>query len=127
MAGRLWIAASPPLFQAEKGACYGTLPPSHRSDWPQRLAILHRRLQYQPTMRLRNGDSDSQHMLTQCPNYDHQRLLTDVGTELVPKILADPKLAEKVAKWFIQEGVLDQFNTAYEMTKSTPQTIGDYL
>jgi len=42
-------------------------------------------------------------------------LAQTLGSEIKMKLLATPESARKVARWFVQQGILQQFNTAKEI------------
>ena len=55
-----------------------------------------------------------EHVLTMCPLYSNARaaLAQRLGCEIEMKLLVRPESARKVARWFVQQGILQQFNTA---------------
>jgi hypothetical protein len=54
------------------------------------------------------------YILLHCPNYasERPRLIAQTSTE---NLLSKPESAKAAAKWFVKQGVLEQFNTAREI------------
>jgi hypothetical protein len=57
------------------------------------------------------------HILLHCPNYasERPRLIAQTRTENLREMLSKPESAKAAAKWFVRQGVLEQFNTAREI------------
>ena len=57
------------------------------------------------------------HVILQCPDFADSRteLILRTGTEDLQEMLSRPKNTKEVAKWFVQQGILEQFNTAKEI------------
>jgi hypothetical protein len=57
------------------------------------------------------------HVLLHCPNYasERPRLIAQTRTENLREMLSKPERAMAAAKWFVRQGVLEQFNTAREI------------
>jgi len=52
------------------------------------------------------------HVLIHCPLLNRTDLITQTQSEFLTEILTQPNSARAAAKWFIQQGILPQFNTA---------------
>ena len=67
-----------------------------------------------------------EHVLTMCPIYSNARaaLAQRLGSEIKMKLLARPESARKVARWFVQQGILQQFNTAKEIEERGEEAEG---
>jgi hypothetical protein len=59
------------------------------------------------------------HVLTTCPLYTDQRveLVRRTGTEEVWRMLSTPEKAQAAARWFVQQGILRQFDLAREIER----------
>jgi hypothetical protein len=58
-----------------------------------------------------------QHVLTLCPLYTTGRedLVRRTGTEGMGRLLSTPEKAQATARWFVQQGILQQFNLAKDI------------
>ena len=67
-----------------------------------------------------------EHVFTMCPIYSNARaaLAQTFGSEIKMKLLARPESARKVARWFVQQGILQQFNTAKEIEERGEEAEG---
>jgi hypothetical protein len=62
------------------------------------------------------------HILLHYPNYasGRPRLIAQTRTENPREMLSKPESAKAAAKWFVRQGVLEQFNTAKEIEAEDP-------
>src|SRR5436190_12287806 len=65
------------------------------------------------------------HVLMFCPLYTARRvdLVRRTGSEEMWRMLLTPEKAQVTARWFIQQGILQQFNLAEEIKQ---EEVGDY-
>ena len=58
-----------------------------------------------------------QYILLHCPDYANSRvdLIQQARTEDFQEMLSKPESAKAAARWFVQQGILEQFNTAKEI------------
>ena len=58
-----------------------------------------------------------QHVLTLCPLYTagREHLVRRTGTEGMGRLLSTPEKAQATARWFVQQGILQQFNLAKDI------------
>src|SRR5436190_6276916 len=58
-----------------------------------------------------------QHILLHCPDYANSQvdLIQQARTKDLQKMLSKPESAKVAARWFVQQGILEQFNTAKEI------------
>jgi hypothetical protein len=58
-----------------------------------------------------------QHVLMVCPLHTANRadLVRSTGTEDMRRMLSTPEMAQATARWFVQQGILQQFNLANEI------------
>ena len=61
-----------------------------------------------------------------CPKYSNARaaLAQTLGSEIKMKPLETPESARKVARRFVQQGILQQFNTAKEIEERKEEAEG---
>ena len=64
------------------------------------------------------------HVLMICPLHSSARaeLVRRTGTEDVRRMLSTPEMAQVTARWFVQQGVLQQFNLAREIDEEEEET-----
>ena len=58
-----------------------------------------------------------QHVLVHCPDYANGQvdLIVQARTENLQEMLSKPVSAKLAARWFVQQGILEQFNTMKEI------------
>lgn len=61
------------------------------------------------------GPQTVKHVLTQCENVDRERLLMRTGTQRHWRMLTDPSKTSTTARWFVDEGILEQFQVAKQI------------
>ena len=59
-----------------------------------------------------------------CPLHSSARakLVRRTGTEDVRRMLSTPEMAQATARWFVQQGVLQQFNLAREIDEEEEES-----
>jgi hypothetical protein len=69
-----------------------------------------------------------QHVLAICPLYTAGRvdLVRRTGTEGVGMTLSTPEKAQATARWFVQQGILEQFNLAKEIEEEDEGTLAPF-
>jgi len=67
-----------------------------------------------------------EHVLAMCPKHSNERaaLAQALGSEIRMRLLDTPESARKVARWFVQQGILQQFNTAKEIEETKEEAEG---
>ena len=72
------------------------------------------------------GERRLWNMCSRCTLYSNARaaLAQRLGSEIEMKLLARPESARKVARWFVQQSILQQFNTAKEIEERGAEAEG---
>ena len=81
------------------------------------------------------GAQTVRHILLSCPDHEESRiqLLIQTGAESVKGLLSTPRGAKATARWFIQRGLLRQFDIAREIEEedtthySPPQDLDSWI
>jgi hypothetical protein len=56
-----------------------------------------------------------EHVVLHCPRHDRWPLILRTRSERLQELLGDPTQAGEVARWFIQQGILQQFAVARDI------------
>ena len=67
------------------------------------------------------------HVLMFCPRYERAQLLAACGTEQFSEILTQPARAKHAARWFVQQGILEQFRVAKEVASEVLEGYSAFL